>query len=223
MARPAASRHAALLGVLAIVLAACGGSAASVAPSSTPSATPEPSASDRPDARPSEPPGPEASASAPPPPSAEASVAASAAAGTELDWRLQPNFGSVELAAGFTPDPHEVPILSGGPIDATYLGAPCTGWATAAPDFDVRYEAGSMTLLRFYFVADEVGEDATLIINAPDGSWHCNDDSTVGVFDPMVDFTTPQGGLYDVWVGSYEDGSAVNGTLYVTELSSNHP
>ncbi|HEX2765473.1 MAG TPA: hypothetical protein VHR55_02360 [Candidatus Limnocylindria bacterium] len=222
MAGPAASRHAALLGVLAIVLAACGGSAASVAPSSPPSSNTEPPAGDTPVPRPSEPPGPEESASVTPP-SAEASVAASAAAGTELDWRLEPNFGSVELAAGFTPDPHEVPILSGGPIDATYLGAPCTGWATAAPDFDVRYEAGSMTLLRFYFVADEAGEDATLIINAPDGSWHCNDDSAVGVFDPMVDFTTPQGGLYDVWVGTYEDGSAVTGTLYVTELSANRP
>jgi len=204
--------------LLATAGAACGGAAASAvgsAASAVPSDTgvPSPTVEETPLTSPSEPTRPSA------PPSAEA--ASDAADPTELDWQLPANFGSTELAAGFAPDPHEQPLTSGGPIDVSYLGDGCRGWATAAPDFDVTYEAGSMTLLRFYFVADEA-LDTTLIINAPDGEWYCNDDAP-GTIDPMIDFTSPQDGLYDVWVGSYEEDERVEGTLFVTELPANAP
>jgi hypothetical protein len=39
----------------------------------------------------------------------------------------------------------------------------------------------------------------------------------------MFDFTNPESGLYDVWVGSYEQDTTVEGVLYVTELESNAP
>lgn len=155
-------------------------------------------------------------------PSASASEKASEApAGDELNYRLQPTFGSEDLTSGFAPDPFSVEVVSGGPIDATYLGGGCRGFATAAPDFDVTYTAGDLSLLRFYFVADGA-DDTTLIINAPDATWHCNDDAP-GTIDPQVDFQNPAPGLYDVWIGSYEAGAEINGTLYVTELESNHP
>ncbi len=60
------------------------------------------------------------------------------------------------------------------------------------------------------------------IINAPDGSWHCNDDAP-GTIDPQFDFQDPASGLYDVWIGSYQSGAEIDGTLYVTELESNGP
>jgi hypothetical protein len=153
---------------------------------------------------------------------ASAQASESASGGDELDWELPPNFGDVDLTAGFTPDPFSIEVVSGGPIDAAYLGDDCRGFATAAPDFDVRYTAGSQGLLRFYFVADTAGEDTTLLVNSPDESWHCNDDATDSV-NPQVDFDNPESGLYDIWIGSYESGAQVNGTLYVTEVSSNHP
>ena len=77
------------------------------------------------------------------------------------------------------------------------------------------------SLPRFEVVAD-AADDTTLIINAPDGSWYCNDDAP-GTIDPMFDFTNPESGLYDVWVGSYEQDTTVEGVLYVTELESNAP
>jgi hypothetical protein len=153
-------------------------------------------------------------------PSDEASAGTSG--GDELDYQLPPNFGDTELTAGFTPDPFTVEVVSGGPIDASYLGDECRGFATAAPDFDVTYTAGSQTLLRFYFVPDTAGEDATLLVNAPDLSWHCNDDATDSV-NPQVDFEDPESGLYDIWIGSYQANAEINGTLYVTEVSSNRP
>ena len=33
----------------------------------------------------------------------------------------------------------------------------------------------------------------------------------------------PEGGRYDVWIGSFEDGEQIDGELNVTELESNHP
>jgi hypothetical protein len=157
-------------------------------------------------------------------PSAEASEASSAeaSAGDELEYRLPPNYGDTELVAGYTPDPFSVEVVSGGPIDASYLGGDCRGFATAAPDFGVRYTAGSERLLRFYFVADTAGDDTTLLVNAPDQSWHCNDDATDSL-NPQVDVADPESGPYDIWIGSYQSGTQVNGTLYVTEVATNHP
>jgi hypothetical protein len=158
-----------------------------------------------------------------PTPSAEPSESpeeSSEAASGELDMSLPSNFGSTDLTAGFTPDPFSVDLVSGGPIDVTYLGSDCLGYATQASDYDVTYTAGNQSLLRFYFVADTA--DTTLIINAPDGSWHCNDDAP-GTIDPVVDFASPEAGRYDVWIGSYASGTENSGTLFVTELESNGP
>ena len=211
-----------LLVVIATVVVGCGGNGAAgslgaTSPSADRTASPEPPASETPPPVPSDTPEPIDT------PSGSARIPVEEPAVDELDWTLAPNFGTVDLRAGFTPDPHEESVTSGGPIDASYLGDDCRGWATAAPDLDVTYEAGTMTFLRFYFVADTAGEDTTIIVNAPDGTWSCNDDASGGTLDPMVDFASPQSGLYDIWIGSYDEGTAVSGTLYVTELSSNQP
>jgi hypothetical protein len=198
-----------LFGLGALVLAACASPAAS--PPATD--TPEPQTTATAEAS-KEAASPEASVEVTPKPTPEP------AAG-ELDYQLDPNFGSEELTSGFSPDPFTVEVTSGGPIDASYLGGDCRGWATEAPDFDLYFTAGDLALLRFYFVAD-AAEDTTLIINAPDADFYCNDDAP-GTIDPMVDFTNPDDGLYEVWIGSYEEGTNVAGTLYVTELESNTP
>ena len=190
----------AALALLALFASACTAAPAAATPEPTPEASETAEASE------SEEPTPEES---------EAST------GDELDFTLDPNFGSTDLTAGFTPDPFTVAVVSGGPIDAGYLGGGCDGWATAAPDYQVTYTSGDQSLLRFYFVPDTSG-DATLIINTPDGEWVCGDDSYDGL-DPTVDFDGPEGGRYDVWIGSYDDGEQIDGELNVTELDSNHP
>ena len=115
-------------------------------------------------------------------------------------------------------------VTGGGSISTSYLGTECTGWATAAPDYRVRFTAGDRNLLRFYFIADEpdADHDPVLIVNDPVASYSCDDDS-YDTLNPTIDFATPQGGRYDIWVASRRTGNVVPGTLYVTELDINHP
>lgn len=139
-----------------------------------------------------------------------------APAGT-LNYGASPNYGTVDLVSGFSPDPYPVGITSGGSVDVAYLG--CVGYATFAPDFRLYYTGGSFPLLRIYFIGSG---DTTLIINDPGGGWHCIDDS-YGTTNPSLDFSSPMSGQYDIWVGSYSAGVNVGGTLYITELDGNHP
>jgi serine protease Do len=125
-------------------------------------------------------------------------------------------FGTVNLNAGFTPDPQTISIVSGGSIDvyAQNIGSGCTGYAASTPDYRIRW-SGSAARLRIFFVAAS-GEDTTLIVNDANGTWHCNDDHTG--LDPLVELTNPPQGQIDIWVGSYGADNFVDGTLYVTEL-----
>lgn len=136
-----------------------------------------------------------------------------------LNFSLPPNFGSQSLTAGFVPDPFTVNITSGGPVNVSYLGGGCTGWATSAPDFSVNYTAGVFPLLRFYFIG---AGDTTMVIRTPGGSYVCNDDS-FGTLHPTIDFNAPASGRYDVWIGSFAEGAFHAGMLHVTENSGNHP
>lgn len=138
---------------------------------------------------------------------------------TELDYTASPNYGQANLSAGFTPDPYSVGMTSGGEVNVSYLGGSCTGFATVAPDFRVNYTAAGASLLRFYFVGSG---DTTMIVNNPSASYYCVDDS-FGTLNPTIDFNNPASGSYDIWVGSFASGTFVSGTLYVTELTGNHP
>ena len=202
----------AIVAILGLVLSAC---AAQSTPSSAP-ATPTAAAEQSATASV------EASATESESPSSSESQGEEPAAGAnELDWRLEPNFGSEQLAPNFLPDPFEVELVSGGPIDVSYLGDECGGFATAAPDFQVEYTAGTSDLLRFYFVAD-AAEDTTLVVNDAEGDWYCNDDAD-GTIDPMLQVDQPESGTYDVWVGSYDADEQIDGMLNITEISSNRP
>ena len=136
-----------------------------------------------------------------------------------LNYSLPPNYGSTSLTSGFVPDPFTVGMTSGGPVDVSYLGSGCSGFATSAPDYSVNYTSGAFPTLRFYFIGSG---DTTMVINTPNGNYVCIDDS-FGTLNPTIDFNSPSGGRYDVWIGSYASGTFVSGTLYVTESTGNHP
>ncbi len=133
------------------------------------------------------------------------------------DWEAEPTFGSVELESGFTPDPYEVEIIAGGSNDASNLCWDCAGNVADAPDFDLYYEPGVFALY-IYVISDA---DTTLLINAPDGDWYGNDDYSG--LNPMVVFENPSAdfgddhGLFDIWVGTYEEEMA-EATLYISEI-----
>ena len=128
------------------------------------------------------------------------------------DWSLDPTYGTYDLVTGFTPDPQALELTAGGSIDASTLGEGCVGSIADAPDVRVNYTAGSLPLT--FGATSEA--DLTLVINAPDGSWHCNDD--FDGFDPVVHFAAPLSGQYDIFVGTYiaELAPAI---IVVTELA----
>lgn len=149
------------------------------------------------------------------------SAAATAAAclasvASAQDYSLEPTFGSVSLEAGFAPDPHTVTLGSGGSIDASSLGNDCNGYIADAPDYRLHYSGGSLPLI---FSVDS-DADTTLVVNAPDGSWHCDDDGGNQSLNPMVRFEKPESGRYDIWVGTYGDSSVEAAVLHVSELNS---
>ena len=129
------------------------------------------------------------------------------------NFELEPSFGEVSLEAGFEKDPRSVKIVSGGEIDASALGGACVGFLAEAPDVRLQYEAGLLPLRLFVQSAG----DTTLVVNGPDGQWYCDDDSW-GDVDPLISFSEPQSGQYDIWVDSFESQSNLDAVLGITEL-----
>jgi hypothetical protein len=123
-----------------------------------------------------------------------------------------PISGTLQLPAAFRPDPRTVDLVAGGGVDASRLGRGCVGNISDSPDVRVVYQGGSGLPLVFT-VASEA--DTTLVINAPDGSWYCDDD-TSGL-DPRVIFRNARAGSYEVWVGKIGDANGA-ARLSVSEI-----
>lgn len=117
--------------------------------------------------------------------------------------------GAMRARAGFTPDPIQVSIYSGGSIDASRLGGACVGMIASAPDYEFTYTAGSFPL-SFGVVSSG---DTSLVINGPDGRWYCNDDAEG--LNPVLTWGRPPSGSYDIWVGAV--GEASSATLLISE------
>ena len=135
--------------------------------------------------------------------------------GSNPNWQATPTYGTIDLDAGFSPDPYRQDVTAGGD-DEVELSAPnCSGFIHAeAPDFDLNYEAGSLEL----FIYARAKTDVTLVVNQPDGTWICNDDE-MGT-DPMIRLQSPRSGNYNIWIGTYESssGQLPPSTLYISEL-----
>jgi hypothetical protein len=147
-----------------------------------------------------------------------AAIAAPASAQT---ISAAPTYGSVTLQSGFTPDPFNVQISSGGPINVanSLRGDECVGFIANAPDFNLNWVAGSGALP--LFISANSAADTTLVINTPDGRWYCSDDGGVNALNPGLRITNPQGGLYNIWVGTYGNAANHPATLSISELNSN--
>ncbi|BDX00827.1 peptidase S1 [Maricaulis maris] len=140
-------------------------------------------------------------------------VASFAGLAAAQDWSANPTFGSVSLSAGFAPDPYTVAITAGGTIEASNISPSCRGMIANAPDFRLQYNAGSLPL----YISAYSSADTTLVINGPDGSWYCNDD-TNGL-NPSLAWGSPMSGQYDIWIGTYGSNSDLaSSTLRISEL-----
>jgi len=133
------------------------------------------------------------------------------------DFSLEPAFGSADLTAGFTPDPHTQAIAAGGSFDASGIEG-CAGWIASAPDYRVNWTAGSGQLPLVFSVSSDA--DTTLVINDAEGNWVCDDDGGNEGMNPSISFQNAPSGQYDVWVGTYQQGDLQDSTLHVSEISS---
>jgi hypothetical protein len=132
------------------------------------------------------------------------------------DYNADPNFGTVNLASGFTPDPQIVAVRSGGEINATTISQSCAGFISNAPDVRLNYTAGSLPLI----ISVAADADTTLVVNGPDGSYYCDDDSGENALNPMVRFNAPASGQYDIWIGTFGNASLQPARLAISELTS---
>jgi hypothetical protein len=133
------------------------------------------------------------------------------------DTSAEPAYETVRLSTGFSPDPYTVELSSGGSIDAETLSSECRGYIANAPDVRLIYESsiGELPLI----IKVESDADTTLVVNAPNGSWYCDDD-TGGGLNPLMRFVDPEGGRYEIWVGTYSDSNLEDATLSFSELDS---
>ncbi|MGY6553039.1 MAG: S1 family peptidase [Wenzhouxiangella sp.] len=138
-----------------------------------------------------------------------------------LDFSLEPLYGNIRLAEWFTPDPHRVSGVAGGPVDvaALNLGRDCTGYASNAPDFRLHWTGGSTRDLRVFFEADQPGSDTVLIINTSSGAWLCNDDADRNTLNPLIRLRGQPAGVFDIWVATFRSGEFIPGRLTVTETN----
>jgi hypothetical protein len=145
-----------------------------------------------------------------------AAAAAVAIPATAQDYNLRPNYTTLTINSGFLPDPQTVRVQSGGNIDASSISSSCRGYISNAPDVRLVYTPGRYPLI----ISVDSQADTTLIVNAPDGRWYCDDDSGQRGLNPMVRFNNPRQGRYEIWIGTYGSSSIQPATLAISEVSS---
>lgn len=136
------------------------------------------------------------------------------------DFHQNPTYATVNLNSGFTPDPNVVNVQSGGTIDAAKVRAvnneECGGFIASAPDVRLNFRHGTLPLI----ISVASNADTTLVINAPDGNFYCDDDGGVNGLNPSVRFDQPADGQYDIWIGTYGNNSNQPAQVNISELSS---
>lgn len=127
------------------------------------------------------------------------------------------NYGTVTLSAGFQPDPHTSRGVAGGARNASILNAQgCRGFIASQPDH-IFVATSNFANMRIMVRA---AQDTTLIVQKPDGSYICDDD-TEGNNPVVQSILTP--GSYKIFVGAYRANERPNYTIGFSELGSIRP
>ncbi|MGE0742093.1 MAG: hypothetical protein AB7O98_12185 [Hyphomonadaceae bacterium] len=99
--------------------------------------------------------------------------------------------------------PSVVPLSAGGSIDASQaipndVHRACRGFIGERPSLKLNATAGAAFALSVRAEAD-----TTLVVQAPDGRWHCDDDGGPA-YHPALQFNSAQTGVYAIFVGNYD-------------------
>jgi serine protease Do len=133
--------------------------------------------------------------------------------GTGIDRSLEPHYGFRTLNGGFVPDPNVVELQAGGSQQVSVPGC-SVGWVSRAPDVKLQYNGNNSRTLFIYTASSS---DVTLLVNMPDGSWRCDDD-TGGNAQALLELVNAPSGLYDIWVGTFSQGSMQPARLLISEI-----
>ncbi|NDJ53546.1 MAG: hypothetical protein GYB68_10740, partial [Chloroflexi bacterium] len=154
-----------------------------------------------------------------PPPTATVTAVPQEQGAPTLNPAAEPNFGSFPFPNDSGRDPFALAIVSGGRVNVGALGAGCIGFASIAPDVVMSWSGDGF--LRFFVVPQGLG-DTALVIQEPGGTLACNDDS-FDTLNPTLSYDPAPPGLYRVWVASLNEGTSIDGTLFVTRNAEFNP
>lgn len=133
------------------------------------------------------------------------------------DWSADPAYGGDWRNEGFRGSPLEIQIMAGGPIDiSSSVSEGCAGNVANAPDYNFVLLTGDLSALA---ISAASSADISLLINAPDGRWYC-DDNSAGGSNPALIFEDPEGGPYNIWVGSLSNQLAPS-LLTISDIGGN--
>ncbi|MDH5493461.1 MAG: hypothetical protein OEY14_16020, partial [Myxococcales bacterium] len=107
--------------------------------------------------------------------------------------------------------------VAGGSVNANTLDANCIGNVGAERNHVLTATAAFPSLR---IMAGSQG-DTTLVVQQPDGSYLCNDDTDM--LNPVVPLSNAAAGDYRIWVGSIDPTATPAYTLGLTELDSVMP
>ncbi|MCP2680476.1 hypothetical protein NHF45_13145 [Maricaulaceae bacterium NA33B04] len=131
---------------------------------------------------------------------------------------LPARYGNRTISGGFLPDPWTMDVTAGGPLranDAINANTFCSGYITAEPTVEVRYDGSSD-----FHIYTSGSADVTLAVNGPDGTWYCNDDGASGA-NAGVSLTSGTTGTYDIYVGTFSQGSQST-RLNISEIAMDY-
>ncbi len=131
------------------------------------------------------------------------------------DFNATPNYGELHLAPGFTPDPALISMRAGGDIDSSSHFKGCNGFVTNAPDIRLYWDGTGSLQLKISAVSNA---DTTLIVNGPNGTFFCDDDSGDDL-NPSLTLGSAAG-RYEIWVGTVSRGDSKPAVVSISELSS---
>ena len=126
------------------------------------------------------------------------------------DTTLEPEYGAVELAAGFEPDPSSYEVFLYGEMNyANY-----SGMFGQVPSFALDYEAGGDAPLTLLAPSNN---DTVILVYGPDQEWYYNDD--FNDLDAGLYFENPASGRYLIWLGAYgEEGIEASLEIHETYI-----
>jgi hypothetical protein len=128
-------------------------------------------------------------------------------------WQGSPHFGTVTLNEGFLPDPWNRSVTAGGRNEITNCGVGGWGWVARRPDYRLQYNSSGGSALTFIIQSNI---DTVLLVNGPSGQWYFDDDGGNDLGAALRIGNAPSG-QYDIWIGSYNQGSGIPATLQISE------